>query len=164
LVHSAAWDPDYSFKEKTVAIIGSGSSAIQMVPIIQKGVYQYFLKIFKVAPLIDIHLPETKSLISFNRSPTWISSEFLAEVIPEGRDAVFSEEQKAHWINNPIEFLKFRKEVEHSVNELFNLQFKNTPLQDELHQQCRERMEKELKRKKELTSILIPSFAVGCRR
>lgn len=37
LVHSAAWDPSYSFKGKTVGIIGSGSSAIQIVAVIQKG-------------------------------------------------------------------------------------------------------------------------------
>ncbi|KAM0251715.1 hypothetical protein ACHAQJ_008036 [Trichoderma viride] len=143
LVHSAAWDPDYSFKEKTVAIIGAGSSAIQMVPIIQK---------------------QAKSLVSFNRSPMWITPEFCAEFAPEGRTSVFSEEQKTYWSNNPNEFLKFRKEVGTSINEFFDLQFKNTPLQEELYQQSREMMEAKLKGKEELASILIPSFAVGCRR
>ncbi|KAK5000691.1 hypothetical protein LTR66_000482 [Elasticomyces elasticus] len=35
LAHSARWDESYSFKDKRVAIIGSGSSAIQIVPQIQ---------------------------------------------------------------------------------------------------------------------------------
>ncbi|RFU82007.1 fad nadp-binding domain-containing [Trichoderma arundinaceum] len=126
LVHSAAWDPNYSFKGKTVAVIGSGSSAIQIVPIIQK--------------------------------------QFASEFAPEGRDSVFSEEQRAQWIDNPNEFLKFRKEIENSANQFFNLQFKDTPLQEKLYQNSRETMEKRLNGKKELASKLVPTFAVGCRR
>lgn len=37
LVHSARWDDSYSFRDKDVAIIGSGSSAIQIVPKLQPG-------------------------------------------------------------------------------------------------------------------------------
>lgn len=103
-------------------------------------------------------------MVSFNRSPTWITPEFASEFAPEGRDSVFSEEQKAYWANNPNEFLKFRKEIEQSANKFFNLQYKDTELQKELYQHSRERMEKRLNGKKELASMLIPTFAVGCRR
>lgn len=37
LMHSAAWDADYDLTGKTVAIIGGGSSAVQIVPNIQPG-------------------------------------------------------------------------------------------------------------------------------
>jgi len=37
LLHSAHWDNSYDFQNKTVAIIGSGSSAIQIVPQLQPG-------------------------------------------------------------------------------------------------------------------------------
>nr|GFD25454.1 hypothetical protein [Tanacetum cinerariifolium] len=37
LVHSARWDESYDFTGKTVAVIGSGSSAIQIVPELQPG-------------------------------------------------------------------------------------------------------------------------------
>jgi cation diffusion facilitator CzcD-associated flavoprotein CzcO len=37
LAHSARWDDTYDFAGKTVAVIGSGSSAIQMVPELQAG-------------------------------------------------------------------------------------------------------------------------------
>ena len=37
LVHSADWDGTYSFEGKRTAIIGSGSSAIQIVPKLQPG-------------------------------------------------------------------------------------------------------------------------------
>jgi cation diffusion facilitator CzcD-associated flavoprotein CzcO len=35
MAHSARWDESYSFNDKAVAVIGSGSSAIQIVPKIQ---------------------------------------------------------------------------------------------------------------------------------
>ncbi|KKP02329.1 hypothetical protein THAR02_05579 [Trichoderma harzianum] len=110
LVHSAIWDPDYSFKGKTIGVIGSGSSAIQMVPQLQK---------------------EVKSLISFNRSPSWITQEFAAKYIPEGRGLVYSNEQREEWRNNPNEFLKYRKELESIANKFWHAQFKDGPVQEE---------------------------------
>jgi cation diffusion facilitator CzcD-associated flavoprotein CzcO len=38
LMHSARWDQDYDYKNKTVAVIGGGSSSVQIVPELQKGV------------------------------------------------------------------------------------------------------------------------------
>jgi cation diffusion facilitator CzcD-associated flavoprotein CzcO len=35
LIHSATWDPSVDLKRKTVAVIGGGSSAVQIVPQIQ---------------------------------------------------------------------------------------------------------------------------------
>lgn len=37
LLHSARWDETYDFQGKTVGIIGSGSSAIQIIPQLQPG-------------------------------------------------------------------------------------------------------------------------------
>lgn len=49
LVHSARWDDEYDVDGKTVGIIGCGSAAIQIVPIIQKS--QYFLN-FQILDLV----------------------------------------------------------------------------------------------------------------
>lgn len=35
MMHSARWDKDYDFSGKTVAVIGTGASSIQIVPSIQ---------------------------------------------------------------------------------------------------------------------------------
>ena len=48
--HSARWDHDYDFKDKTVAVIGTGASAVQFVPIIA---------------------PQVRQLHVFQRSPGW---------------------------------------------------------------------------------------------
>jgi cation diffusion facilitator CzcD-associated flavoprotein CzcO len=37
LAHSARWDDTYEFKDKAVAVIGAGSSGIQIVPQLQPG-------------------------------------------------------------------------------------------------------------------------------
>ncbi|KAI8368566.1 hypothetical protein EDC96DRAFT_589961, partial [Choanephora cucurbitarum] len=51
VVHSGEWDNDYDYTDKKMAVIGSGTSAIQIVT----------------------HLaPITKHLYSFQRSPAWI--------------------------------------------------------------------------------------------
>ena len=43
LFHSARWDHSYDLKDKTVAVIGTGASAIQIVPTIAPTVKQLFL-------------------------------------------------------------------------------------------------------------------------
>ncbi|CAG9977251.1 unnamed protein product [Clonostachys byssicola] len=155
LVHSARWDNSYDFKDKTVGVIGSGSSAIQIPPSVsnhhQNGAdFSLFEKV-------------AKSLVSFNRSPTWITPEFAAEFAPGGRDAVFSEEQKERWANDPTEFLKYRKAVEASGNNFYSMQFKDSDLQKELFDKFKDLMTQRLGRE-DLASILVPTFAVGCRR
>ncbi|WP_016909016.1 flavin-containing monooxygenase [Streptomyces xiaopingdaonensis] len=49
--HSAQWDHDYDLRGKRVAMIGTGASAIQVVPAIQ---------------------PEVRSLTLFQRTPPWV--------------------------------------------------------------------------------------------
>ncbi len=41
--HSARWDHDYDFNGKTIAVIGTGASAVQFVPEIAKQVKQLYL-------------------------------------------------------------------------------------------------------------------------
>ncbi|CAF0933976.1 unnamed protein product, partial [Didymodactylos carnosus] len=51
MFHSAEWDTAYDFKDKRVAVVGTGASSIQLVPEIQK---------------------EVKQLYIFQRTPPWI--------------------------------------------------------------------------------------------
>jgi cation diffusion facilitator CzcD-associated flavoprotein CzcO len=55
LLHSARWDDDYDFTDKRVAVIGAGSSAVQIIPTIY---------------------PKVKSLYHWVRSPVWITAGF----------------------------------------------------------------------------------------
>ncbi len=55
IMHTAEWDPDYALEGKRVAVIGTGASAIQVVPAIQ---------------------PEVASLALFQRTPPWVMPKF----------------------------------------------------------------------------------------
>ncbi|KAL4807424.1 hypothetical protein BDV18DRAFT_168298 [Aspergillus unguis] len=141
LVHSAHWSGSFDWTGKTVAVIGSGPSAIQIVPQLQ---------------------PVVKRLISINRSPCWITPEFGEKFA--NRDTNFSEEQKQIWAENPQVFLQYRKSVENEMNHLFGLHYKDAKIQKDAVDRFRETMCKRLRGKKELIDILVPDFAVGCRR
>ena len=57
LMHSAKWDHTVDFKDKVVAVIGTGSTSVQIVPQLQK-----------ISKEIQVYM----------RSPTWISPPFGA--------------------------------------------------------------------------------------
>ncbi|GAA2060425.1 NAD(P)/FAD-dependent oxidoreductase [Streptomyces albiaxialis] len=67
VVHSATWDHDYDLRGKRVAVIGTGASAIQIVPAIQ--------------PVVD-------RLTVFQRTPAW--------VIPRGDRRITGFERRLH--------------------------------------------------------------------
>lgn len=108
LLHSAAWDSSIDLKDKVVAVIGSGSSAIQVVPQIQ---------------------PIVKKLISVNRSPTYISNEVASQLATSGRFTFYSEDERKTFREDPEHFLKWRKYVEHTVNSSYGLFVRNSQMQ-----------------------------------
>ena len=62
-MHSAAWDAEYDLSDKTVAVIGGGSSAVQIIPSIQ---------------------PRVRKLFPYLRSPVWITAGFGAKFAAPG--------------------------------------------------------------------------------
>lgn len=72
LIHSARWDPDYELAGKSVAVVGSGASAIQLVP--------------EIAPLVA-------RLHHFQRSPQWIG--------PKRGDEAFTAKQIEQFRTDP---------------------------------------------------------------
>lgn len=105
-----------------------------------------------------------KHLTSFNRSATWIVPEFAQQFAPNGRDTQFSEEQKSKWRRDPTSLLQYRKEVDSVMNHFFDLQYKDSQLQLDAVDATRKAMTKRLERKPHLAKVLVPGFAVGCRR
>lgn len=57
-MHSAHWDDLYDFTNKKIAVIGAGSSAVQIVPSLQ---------------------PKVKAMKTFIRSPTWIAGNYATK-------------------------------------------------------------------------------------
>ncbi|KAK5239388.1 hypothetical protein LTR40_014561 [Exophiala xenobiotica] len=105
-----------------------------------------------------------KHLTSLNRSATWIVPEFAEQFAPAGRDTKIPEALKAKWRKNPEDLLKYRKEVDSVMNHFFDLQYKDSKLQQKAVEATRKAMEKRLQKKPHLAKVLVPGFAVGCRR
>lgn len=101
LMHSAAWDESYDLTGKKVAVIGGGSSAVQIIPAIQ---------------------PKVASLKAFIRSPGWISTGFGAKYAgPNGSNFEFTEEQQEEFRTNPELYTQYCKDIEGELNKRFTL-------------------------------------------
>lgn len=104
-MHSACWDHGVELDNKTIGVIGTGSTSVQIVPQLQK-----------IAKEVQVYM----------RSPTWISPPFGAgalTTVKKGQDEdlgqrqyEFTEEDKKKFREDPEFHLKFRKGIEAEIN------------------------------------------------
>ncbi|KAK1777332.1 hypothetical protein QBC45DRAFT_417018 [Copromyces sp. CBS 386.78] len=147
-MHSGAWDKSYDLRNKKIAVVGNGSSAIQIVPKLQEL--------------------EGTTLSCFIRSPTWISSAVGDSTMKNlGLDpnvTEFTEEQKALFRSDPSTLLKFRKAFEDFGASLHNSTLAGHPMTIEGQAFFKADMESKLSARPDLLAKIIPAFAPGCRR
>lgn len=143
LLHSAQWDNSYDWSGKSVAVIGNGSSAIQIVPQMQKT---------------------ARRLENYIRSSTWVTANFCPEHAKDGKNFAYTEEQKQEFRDHPEVLTKMRKEIEHSFNKFFFVFLKDSPEQEEIYQAFKKEMQRRLNYDEKLMEHLIPEWKVGCRR
>lgn len=74
LFHSAEWDYAHDLTNKSVAVIGSGASAVQFLPVIQ---------------------PKVQTLYSFQRTPSWVLPK-PDVAVPEALKAFYSRFPRLH--------------------------------------------------------------------
>ncbi|OAL45380.1 FAD/NAD(P)-binding domain-containing protein [Pyrenochaeta sp. DS3sAY3a] len=146
VMHSAAWDQSYDFTGKRIGIIGVGSSAIQIVPKLQK-------------------ITGTK-ITCFARSKTWISTTFGESAIQKLglKDLDFSKETRTEFASDPDGYHKLRKTIETEGSLMQAFVEKGSAMSEMARQTFIELMRSRLKTKPELADWLIPDFAPGCRR
>lgn len=142
MLHSAAWpEKGADLKGKTVALIGNGSTGVQILPAI---------------------LDEVEKVYVFVRNRTWVTASFAQKFAgPNGANLFFSEEQMERWSQNPEEYLSYRKEVEAELNGRFRLYLKYSFEQKEALDYSTSQMKEKLAGKPELRDKLIPDYAVG---
>ncbi|KAK5173627.1 uncharacterized protein LTR77_002308 [Saxophila tyrrhenica] len=163
LLHSANWDQDVDYDGKTVAVIGTGSSAIQIVPQVQK---------------------KASHLTAFMRSVTWISpvvgeAEIEAEKEkhtsqserePQDEKKLmkqywYTEEDKQRFRDDPEHLLQYRKKLESAVNSMFDMFISNSDVSKGANDMMRAEMNRRIgPGHEELKNRLIPSWSPGCRR
>jgi cation diffusion facilitator CzcD-associated flavoprotein CzcO len=147
LSHSADykdWAKKTSFDGKRVAVIGNGSSAIQIVP-----------EIGKVA----------SHLTNIVRSPTWISAPFVEDLSgAPGTNKPYTAEEQAEFRNNPEKHAKHIHDLAHAFNHFYEALIEGSAANLEARRRTKELMEKRLEKHPELAKKLIPEWSLGCRR
>lgn len=146
VTHSANWNHDYDYSNKRIAVIGNGSSGIQIVPQMAK-------------------LPGTQ-VMNFIRSPAWVyyrvpPSKHLGREVDDANPA-YSEEDKAKFAD-PEQHKEYRKGIIHRTNQAFRIFIKGENNKDTMEFGAAQMAEK-LNHDPRLCDALIPKFEVGCRR
>ncbi|KAM5342812.1 hypothetical protein ACJ41O_013778 [Fusarium nematophilum] len=156
MLHSASWRESVDFKGKSVAVIGNGSSSVQIVPALQ---------------------PVVKDMKVFMRSSTWISPPFGGGVLenelrkdgegdqPGKRQYKFTEEEKQRFRDDPEYHLMFRKRIEAEINQLFDMFRSGSATSDMFRKVITEEMNRRIGPGNEkLKEFIIPKWSPGCRR
>lgn len=146
VTHSANWEHNYDYSNKRIAVIGNGSSGIQIVPQLAK-------------------LPGTE-VKNFIRSPAWIyyrvpPSKHLGREVDDPNPA-YSEEEREKF-RDPVAHQEYRKNIIHRTNKGFRMFIKGDANNEHMEFASKQMAEK-LNHDPELCRMLIPKWQVGCRR
>lgn len=164
MLHSANWDDTVDLKGKRVAVIGGGSSAVQIVPNIQ---------------------PIVGDMKCFIRSTSWVTAgfgqrfagkggaNFKCNVLPIDYDSSLisrlsladTPEQKEIFMNDPHRYLLYRKNIESELNSRFRFILNGSEEQATARKFAEAEMRAKLAKKPTVADTIVPTdFAVGCRR
>ncbi|KAF7555614.1 hypothetical protein G7046_g6521 [Stylonectria norvegica] len=145
MLHSANWDDSIELKGKRVAVLGSGSSAVQIVPNIQ---------------------PIVGDMKCFIRSASWVTGSFGQRFARKGgANFEYSEKQRNILRNDPRKYLAYRKKIESDLNSRFRFILNGSEEQAEARKLADLDMRAKLASKPEIADLIVPkNFAVGCRR
>ncbi|KAL5352334.1 hypothetical protein ACLOAV_002281 [Pseudogymnoascus australis] len=145
MLHSANWDNSISLEGKTVAAIGSGSSAVQIVPNIR---------------------PVANQLKCFIRSASWVTAGFGSSFAgKDGGNFKYTEAQKKILAEDPEMSLRYRKNSESEISSRFRFILNGSQEQATARAFAESEMKRKLAPKPEIAEAIIPKdFAVGCRR
>ncbi|KAI0346538.1 FAD/NAD(P)-binding domain-containing protein [Trametopsis cervina] len=160
LVHSANWDLGgknweedvEGWQDKSVAVVGIGASALQIVTALQ---------------------PKVKKLYNVARGQAWVAPPFAVQKIGEllGRDLdatsttnfqLSKEEQIS--LRSPEKAWTFRKQIEEAMNTLHTVTIRDSEVQKGARESFTEHMRKSLEKKPWIGEKLIPDFSVGAKR
>ncbi|KAI0555046.1 hypothetical protein F4679DRAFT_149133 [Xylaria curta] len=156
LIHTANWSRDFDYTNKTVAVIGNGSSGIQVVPAIH---------------------PAVKKLYHFVRTPTWIlpprilammmmnspAKSILTQLELDEKEN-FSAAQIEKFRKDSEFYKTFVKTIELDLNGAFALLLNGGPVQQYATSKVKEWMTACLGGDEKLCKALIPTYPLGCRR
>lgn len=144
LVHSARYPEDYDLTGKRVALIGAGSSAVQILP----KIYDQVSKVF-----------------TWVRTPIWIAAAFGQQFAgKDGGNFVYSQEQNEIFSDSD-RYLRYCKMIEDELNQRYHFIINGSDAQKEAREYSTNIMTAALQDRPDLLDRIMPKdFFVGCRR
>ncbi|KAI0093155.1 FAD/NAD-binding domain-containing protein [Irpex rosettiformis] len=158
LIHSAKWEVGggktwqedvKDWGDKTVGVIGVGSTALQIVPALQ--------------PLVG-------KVYNYVRNKNWLATPFaggkLAELLkqsPSPGNYIFTDEEKTSF-KDPVYYKQFRQALESELNSVHQSTLRGNAMQQAAREAFKANMLERLAKKPWIADYLIPDFAVACRR
>ncbi|KAI0057662.1 FAD/NAD(P)-binding domain-containing protein [Artomyces pyxidatus] len=156
LVHSALWDVSEGHRwedgvkdwgEKSIGVIGNGSSGIQIVAALQ---------------------PRVASIFNFVRSPTWISGSFaikkLLELLDREPDITDLHGGRARCFQIHPRLQEIQTSARGRSNPVSHVTIRGSEQQKALAKALKEEMTRKLASKPGLAEELIPDWSAGYRR
>ncbi|KFZ25287.1 hypothetical protein V502_00235 [Pseudogymnoascus sp. VKM F-4520 (FW-2644)] len=147
-VHSADWDHSYDYSTQRIAVIGNGSSGIQILP--------------------QLAATEGTDVTSFQRGPTWVISRMSPSMLLGRADVssnpVYTEEDKRRFKLDPQYHNRYSRDLVNRINKAFKMFVKGSPENIEATKFAIKQMSDKLNNDSELCAKLIPDWELGCRR
>ncbi|KAK3329566.1 hypothetical protein B0H66DRAFT_610478 [Apodospora peruviana] len=155
LIHTSLWPKDFDHTDKVVAVIGNGSTGIQVLPELQSGAKKLF------------HIVRTPTWVPPPRVQAWKmmgqATEALSKIQLDEKEN-FSEETIDKFKSDPSFYRSFVKGIEVEVNKTFPIIETKNPIHMYAQAKVKEYMTAMLKGDETLCKALIPSYPLGCRR
>ncbi|MCJ1255280.1 hypothetical protein MMC24_003096 [Lignoscripta atroalba] len=147
LLHSASWDEHFDHKGKNIAVIGAGSSGIQIVPHLQ---------------------PEVERLDHYVRGRTWIATTIAADEVKKRNDTGsnfnFTDDEIKAWQDDPALYLSYRKKLESELQAGHIITVRGSEAQKEAKKFFTQLMKDRLAKKPHVAEHLLPDFPPLCKR
>lgn len=134
LMHTAQWDDDYDLSGKRVAVIGSGASAIQVVPEVQKAAAR---------------------MTVFQRTPSWI--------MPKP-DRPIPEKEQEEYAEHPFKLHKRRFRIYWMSELFAPFIISNKKFfKTQAEKMAKQHIRKQVK-DRDFQKAVTPDYAIGCKR
>lgn len=162
-MHSANWDTKFDWVGKRVALIGAGSSGIQILPQIQPQAKQvvHFMKGKTWISPVGYGAEEGGDSNEGTRDPTMLPYCFINLIACPVDTPI---EQRRIFRENPSLYQEYRHRIEGSMNKSQLVTFRDTDIQKVFWKMSEDFMKEKLKKKPWIYDSMRPDFPPGCRR
>ncbi|CAG9989107.1 unnamed protein product, partial [Clonostachys byssicola] len=151
ILHTADWQESFTANNKRVAVIGAGSSGIQVVPALVNKV---------------------KSMGHYVRGKTWIATQGSEDILKartalqvgDATNFTYDQKEKDNWKQDLDAYIAYRKQLEFRLQGSHEISYRGSARHTQARVSYEKMMRDRLKSKPELLEQLLPQFPPLCKR